>query len=106
MATAPGQLGRGQEAVQRSTVPESGLPTVGVAPLELSVVIPCLDEADTLETCISKAQTVISEHAIAAEIVVADNGSADGSQEIATRMGARLIHVERRGYGEALMAGI
>src|SRR2546423_1365491 len=105
MATAPGQVGRGPEAVQGSSAPERRLSHVDVEPLELSVVIPCLDEADTLETCISKAQKVISEQGIAAEIVVADNGSTDGSQEIASRMGARLIHVERRGYGEALMAG-
>jgi glycosyltransferase involved in cell wall biosynthesis len=74
--------------------------------LEISVVIPCLNEADTLETCIRKAQRAMREHRIEGEVVVADNGSTDGSQDIATRAGARLIHVDARGYGSALMSGI
>ena len=73
---------------------------------ELSVVIPCLNEADTLATVISKARTVFSERGVAAEIVVADNGSADGSQEIATGLGARVVPVDEKGYGHALMGGI
>jgi glycosyltransferase involved in cell wall biosynthesis len=76
------------------------------APLELSVVIPCLNEADTLEICIAKAQQALSEYKIAGEIIVTDNGSTDGSQAIADRMGARVIHVEAKGYGSALMGGI
>ena len=74
--------------------------------LEVSVVIPCLNEADTLEACIAKAQRALGEHRISGEIIVADNGSTDGSQAIATRMGARLVHVEAKGYGNALMDGI
>jgi glycosyltransferase involved in cell wall biosynthesis len=74
--------------------------------LEVSVVIPCLNEADTLEACIAKAQRALGEHRISGEIIVADNGSTDGSQAIATRMGARLVHVEAKGYGNALMGGI
>jgi glycosyltransferase involved in cell wall biosynthesis len=74
--------------------------------LELSVVIPCLNEADTLGTCITKAQRVIAELAIDAEVVVADNGSTDGSQDIATGMGARVVHVDEKGYGHALIGGI
>jgi glycosyltransferase involved in cell wall biosynthesis len=74
--------------------------------LELSVVMPCLNEADTLGVCIEKAQRAMAEHAIKGEIVVADNGSTDGSQEIATRLGARVINVEAKGYGNALMGGI
>ena len=74
--------------------------------LELSVVMPCLDEAETLATCIQKAQAALREHAIAGEIVVADNGSSDGSREIAARLGARVVPVETRGYGAALMGGI
>lgn len=74
--------------------------------LELSIVMPCLNEADTLETCIAKAQRAMSEHGIEGEIIVADNGSTDGSQEIARRMGARIIDVESKGYGSALMGGI
>lgn len=76
------------------------------ASLELSIVLPCLNEAETLGTCIEKAQRALREHKIMGEIIVADNGSTDGSQAIATRMGARVIHVEGRGYGRALMGGI
>ena len=74
--------------------------------LELSIVMPCLDEAETLEVCIAKAQQSLEQNDIAGEIVIADNGSSDGSQEIATRMGARVVQVQRRGYGSALMGGI
>jgi glycosyltransferase involved in cell wall biosynthesis len=74
--------------------------------LELTVVIPCLNESDTLATVLRKAQTVISEHELAAEIVVADNGSSDGSQEVATKLGARVVPVAEKGYGHALMGGI
>jgi len=75
-------------------------------PVELSVVIPCLNEADTLEVCIRKAQEALRQHDIAGEIIVADNGSADASRDIALRMGARVVDVEARGYGAALMGGI
>jgi glycosyltransferase involved in cell wall biosynthesis len=81
------------------------LATEALSP-EVSVVMPCLNEADTLETCLAKAQRSLCEHKIAGEIIVADNGSTDGSQAIATRMGARVIPVESKGYGNALMAGI
>jgi glycosyltransferase involved in cell wall biosynthesis len=74
--------------------------------IELSVVMPCLDEADTLATCIAKAQRAMSEHGIRGEVIVADNGSRDGSVEIAERAGARVVHVTERGYGSALMGGI
>jgi len=74
--------------------------------VELSVVMPCLNEADTLATCIRKAQEAIAEHHIAAEIIVADNGSTDGSQGIAERLGARVVPVSEKGYGNALMGGI
>jgi len=74
--------------------------------VELSVVIPCLNEADTLASCIAKAQAALVGLDIPAEIVVADNGSVDGCQEIARRLGARVVRVERRGYGSALMSGI
>jgi glycosyltransferase involved in cell wall biosynthesis len=74
--------------------------------VEVSVVMPCLNEADTLETCIRKARQALRENNIAGEIIIADNGSTDGSQRIATRMGARVIHVESKGYGNALMGGI
>ena len=73
---------------------------------ELSVVMPCLNEADTIAIVIDKAQSAISENGINAEIVIADNGSTDGSQEIARKHGVRVIAVDQRGYGAALMGGI
>ncbi|WP_455387704.1 glycosyltransferase family 2 protein [Petrachloros mirabilis] len=73
---------------------------------ELSIVMPCLNEAETIGTCIQKAQAFLHQHQIVGEIVVADNGSTDGSQEIATLMGARVVPVEAKGYGNALMGGI
>jgi hypothetical protein len=72
----------------------------------VSVVMPCLNEADTLEACIRKARRALDEHAIAGEVIVADNGSTDASREIARRAGARLVDVAPRGYGAALMGGI
>src|SRR5262245_47818534 len=75
-------------------------------PVELSVVMPCLNEAETLATCIDKAFGSLARHGIAGEVVVADNGSTDGSREIATRMGARVVPVADRGYGAALLGGI
>ncbi len=74
--------------------------------LELSVVIPCLNESETLAHCIRTAQKAIDENNISGEIVVADNGSTDGSVQIALDEGARVVNVEERGYGNALMAGI
>jgi glycosyltransferase involved in cell wall biosynthesis len=74
--------------------------------LELTVVMPCLDEAETLETCIRKAAKSLESNNIRGEIVIADNGSTDGSQDIARRMGARVVHVQAKGYGSALLGGI
>lgn len=73
---------------------------------DLSVVLPCLDEAETLATCVTKAQRAMEELALDGEVIVADNGSADGSQEIARRLGARVIDVPVKGYGSALLSGI
>jgi glycosyltransferase involved in cell wall biosynthesis len=74
--------------------------------LEVSIVMPCLNEVETLATCIVKAQQALREHKIAGEVIVADNGSTDGSQALAMRLGARLVSVAARGYGHALMGGI
>jgi glycosyltransferase involved in cell wall biosynthesis len=74
--------------------------------IEVSVVLPCLNEADTIGTCIRKAQRALEDHHLAGEVVVADNGSTDGSAAIAAELGARVIHVASRGYGHALMGGI
>jgi glycosyltransferase involved in cell wall biosynthesis len=77
-----------------------------VATLELSILMPCLNEAETLERCIRKAQSSLKENNVCGEIVIADNGSSDGSLEIARALGARTISVNARGYGNALLAGI
>ncbi len=81
-------------------------PVLAQANLELSVVIPCLNEADTLAGCIESAFQGLAAAGCAGEVIVADNGSSDGSQEIATRLGARVVSVSARGYGNALMGGI
>ncbi len=72
---------------------------------EVSVVIPCLNEAETLEIVIKKAQKCLEENQIAGEVLIADNGSTDGSQDIARRCGARVVDVPARGYGAALIGG-
>ncbi|EPF22768.1 MAG: glycosyltransferase family 2 protein [Microcystis aeruginosa Ma_MB_F_20061100_S19] len=74
--------------------------------LELSIVMPCLNEAETLATCIGKARDYLERHKIAGEVLIADNGSSDGSQEIATNSGARVVPIPERGYGSALRGGI
>lgn len=74
--------------------------------LELSIIMPCLNEAETLAVCIEKAQWYLQEYQVQGEVLIADNGSTDGSQDIATRLGARLVNVKEKGYGSALMGGI
>jgi glycosyltransferase involved in cell wall biosynthesis len=74
--------------------------------VEVSVVIPCLNEANSLAYCVDKAVTAFRNAGLSGEVVVADNGSTDGSIEIAEKLGARVIRVEQRGYGSALRAGI
>ena len=76
------------------------------AALELSIVMPCLNEAETLATCIRKAHAAIEKLGVEAEIIVADNGSTDGSQALAHELGVRVVDVERKGYGSALIGGI
>ena len=73
---------------------------------EVSIVMPCLNEIETLETCIREAQAALSEGGINGEIIIADNGSVDGSQALAISLGARVVPVLHRGYGSALMGGI
>ncbi len=80
--------------------------TTRETPIELTVVMPCLNEAETLAVCVDKALAALAENHIAGEVVVADNGSTDGSQSIATEHGARVVNVPIRGYGAALNAGI
>jgi glycosyltransferase involved in cell wall biosynthesis len=73
---------------------------------EVSIVMPCLNEAETLAACIEKAQRFLHEAGVAGEIIVADNGSTDGSQVLAAQLGARVVYVSAKGYGNALMGGI
>lgn len=73
---------------------------------ELTILMPCLNEAETLAICITKAQDYLTRSGISGEVVIADNGSTDGSQQIAESLGARVVPVPVRGYGAALGAGI
>jgi glycosyltransferase involved in cell wall biosynthesis len=74
--------------------------------MKLTILMPCLNEAETLGTCVAKAQSWIKESGVDAEVLVADNGSTDGSQEIARSLGARVVDVPQKGYGSALYHGI
>jgi glycosyltransferase involved in cell wall biosynthesis len=74
--------------------------------IELSIVMPCLNEAETVGRCIAKARAFLTTYSVAGEIVVADNGSIDGSQAIARAHGARVVDIAERGYGSALLGGI
>lgn len=76
------------------------------SPVEVSVVMPCLNEAETLEVCIVKALRSLEQLNVVGEIIVADNGSTDGSKAIAAQLGARVVSVVEKGYGNALMGGI
>jgi len=93
-------------AVSESSTELRNLPLPGAETIELSLVLPCLNEAETLPSCILKIQRAFQGEGILAEIIVADNGSTDGSPEIAGRLGTRVVHVAEPGYGNALMAGI
>jgi len=74
--------------------------------VELTVVMPCLNEAETVATCVRKAVRFLADNGIDGEVVVADNGSTDGSRELAADAGARVVPIPERGYGNALMGGI
>ncbi len=96
-------------AARKHIAPLSAVPSNGsdgqADAIELSVVMPCLNEAETLEVCVKKALGFMEEAGVAGEVIVADNGSTDGSQELAESLGARVVHVKERGYGAALMGG-
>jgi glycosyltransferase involved in cell wall biosynthesis len=74
--------------------------------IELSVVMPCLNEAETIEICIKKAFSWMEKNSVIGEVVIGDNGSTDGSQAMAENLGARVVAVPRKGYGSALMGAI
>jgi glycosyltransferase involved in cell wall biosynthesis len=82
------------------------MPLHNSSQLELTVVMPCLNEADTLAVCIRKALAAMKAAGITGEVIVADNGSTDGSREIAAAEGAHVVSIPDRGYGAALMGGI
>jgi cellulose synthase/poly-beta-1,6-N-acetylglucosamine synthase-like glycosyltransferase len=82
------------------------LTAAGVREIELSVVIPCLNEGLTIGKRVRQALGVLREAGVAGEVIVADNGSTDGSAEIAEAEGARVVRVAEKGYGSALMGGI
>jgi glycosyltransferase involved in cell wall biosynthesis len=75
-------------------------------PVELTILMPCLNEAETLARCIEKAKLGLQRAGVRGEIVIADNGSSDGSQPIAEKSGARVVHVKEKGYGSALIGGV
>ncbi|MFC5790864.1 glycosyltransferase family 2 protein [Agromyces tardus] len=80
--------------------------TTSTEAIELSIVMPCLNEAETLAVCIDKARGYLARSGVIGEVVIADNGSTDGSQDIARAHGARVVDVPAKGYGSALMGGI
>jgi glycosyltransferase involved in cell wall biosynthesis len=91
------------KTVQRAT---RGTEDTRTTAVEVSIVMPCLNEVETLASCIAEARQAIVKGGYAAEIIVADNGSTDGSQLVARELGARVVDVQRKGYGSALIGGI
>ena len=73
---------------------------------ELTILMPCLNDSETLATCIMKAKAYLERSGVDGEVLVADNGSTDGSQEIARSLGARVVDVAQKGYGAALLGGL
>jgi Glycosyl transferase family 2 len=74
--------------------------------VELTILMPCLNEVETIEDCVTKAKLFLTRSGVDGEVLVADNGSTDGSQERARRLGARVVQVEQRGYGAAVAGGL
>src|SRR5689334_12096053 len=93
-----------------ASVTDESAATVAATPaattqLLVSVVIPCLNEAASIERCVELARNTLDDNGLSGEVIVVDNGSTDGSAELAERAGARVIHEQRRGYGSAYLAG-
>ena len=83
----------------------SGLDTAADIPVEVSVVIPCLDEAENIEECVRLSLRALADAGLGGEVVVCDNGSQDASAALAAAAGARVVNEPRRGYGSAYLAG-
>ena len=83
----------GVSTAARKAKPVSFKPVESAKELELSIVIPCLNEAETLAAVIDRAQRFLQAYNVAGEVIIADNGSTDGSQQIANALGARIVHV-------------
>src|SRR3954470_20378780 len=91
--------------IEHIPTPSSETPPEQTAQLRVSVVIPCLNEAENIVECVTRARQAMEEAGIAGEVVVADNDSEDASAELASGAGARVVHEPRRGYGSAYLAG-
>ena len=78
----------------------------GTDDLDLTILMPCLNEAETIGTCIKKGLKSLADLGLRGEVLIADNGSTDGSIEIANKLGARVVNIPRKGYGNALRGGI
>jgi hypothetical protein len=102
LAAAIGE--QGPAALPDAIASEPGKPQT--ADVELTVLMPCLNEAETVTACVQKAASFLADHAINGEVIVADNGSTDGSQRLAAAAGARVVPVTEPGYGNALLGGI
>ncbi|MEJ7783118.1 MAG: glycosyltransferase family 2 protein, partial [Solirubrobacteraceae bacterium] len=89
----------------KSTPAALDQPDTAVGRPEVSVVIPCLNEADNIEECVRRSRGVLKAAGLDGEVIVADNGSDDGSAELAAAAGAQVVHVSRRGYGSAYLGG-
>ena len=98
VATRSQTVHEGERPVERPA-------TDGHASKRISVVIPCLNEAETIERCVTAARGALESAGCSGEVIVVDNGSDDGSAKLAARAGARVVHEERRGYGSAYLAG-
>ena len=88
-----------------SIPPDEGRPTLKQTPVDISVVMPCLNEAESVGICVQKALEGIRRTGLSGEVIVSDNGSTDRSPEIARQAGARVVHQPQRGYGNAYLKG-
>ena len=93
------------EAALKRESPSGGR-KAAVQPIELTILMPCLNEAETIEVCVRKAMGFLQRYGVAGEVLIADNGSTDGSQAMAEALGARVVAVPEKGYGAALIGGI